>query len=105
EILIITVSSKLSGTYQLIKQRIEAKAGNNEKIQIIDSKLNAAAQGLLVLSAVKAIKDGKSFSQVIETVNETIKRSFIYVSVASLTPMIDSGRIPQKIGRLAQKLN
>src|SRR5699024_9077483 len=27
EILIITVSSKLSGTYQLIKQRIEAKAG------------------------------------------------------------------------------
>ena len=105
EILIITVSSKLSGTYQLIKQRIEAKAGNKEKIQVIDSKLNAAAQGLLVLSAVQAIKEGQSFSQVIETVNETIKRSFIYVSVASLTPMIDSGRIPQKIGRLAQKLN
>nr|WP_245329669.1 DegV family protein [Enterococcus alcedinis] len=105
EILIITVSAKLSGTYQLIKQRIEVNKLNQAQVHVIDSKLNAAAQGLLVLSAVNAIKKGESFEQVVTTVLETITRSFIYVSVASLAPMVESGRIPKKIGRIAQRLN
>lgn len=105
EILVITVAAKLSGTYQLIKQRITASKIDEKRIHLIDSKLNSVAQGLLVSSAVQAIKRGDSFAEVIETVEETIGRSFIYVSVSDITPMIQSGRIPKVLGKVAQKLH
>lgn len=105
EILVITVSAKLSGTYQLMKQRIAESKIDAKRIHVIDSKLNSVAQGLLVASAVDEIKKGSSFIKVIETVEETIKRCFIYVSVSDITPIIESGRVPKVIGRMAQKLH
>lgn len=105
EILVITVSSKLSGTYQLLKQRIAARSMAQDRIVVIDSKLNSVAQGLLVETAVQAIKKGDSFAQVIQTVEDTIARCFIYVAVADIAPMVQSGRIPKGLGKIAQALH
>ena len=105
EILVITVSSKLSGTYQLLKQRIAARSMAQDRIVVIDSKLNSVAQGLLVETAVQAIKKGDSFAQVIQTVEYTIARCFIYVAVADIAPMVQSGRIPKGLGKIAQALH
>lgn len=104
QVLIITVSSKLSGTYQLIMQRIKEKKLSKDWIQVVDSRNNSVAQGLLVKKAVQFIEDGHTFEKVVEETNKTIDRIFIYVAVADLSPMIQSGRIPSLIGTLAQKL-
>ena len=104
-VLVITVASKLSGTYQLLKQRIAAKQWPAEKIQVIDSKLNSAAQGLLVQEAVRQLRKGGSLQEVAAAVTGARQRCFIYVAVADLEPMLRSGRIPKGVGRLAQNLH
>lgn len=104
-ILVVTVSSQLSGTYQLVNQRAKAKGLTDEKFQVIDSQLNSAAQGLLIQEAVQLIKREIPFKEVCAEVRKIRERCFIYVAVADLTPMLESGRIPKKIGRWAQRLH
>ncbi|MBC1378768.1 DAK2 domain-containing protein [Listeria innocua] len=104
-VLVIAVSAKLSGTYQLIKQRIKARDLSSEWIHVIDSKLNSVAQGLLVKQAVELVETGKPFDEVTQKMEQLIAQTFIYVAVADLAPMVESGRIPRILGRLAQKLS
>ncbi|WP_187997433.1 DAK2 domain-containing protein [Listeria innocua] len=104
-VLVIAVSAKLSGTYQLIKQRIKARDLSSEWIRVIDSKLNSVAQGLLVKQAVELVETGKTFDEVTQKIEQLTAQTFIYVAVADLAPMVESGRIPRILGKLAQKLS
>lgn len=104
-VLVIAVSAKLSGTYQLIKQRIKARDLSPEWIRVIDSKLNSVAQGLLVKQAVELVETGKPFDEVTQKIEQLTAQTFIYVAVADLAPMVESGRIPRILGKLAQKLS
>lgn len=104
-VLVISVAAKLSGTYQLIKQRIKARELSSDWIRVIDSKLNSVAQGILVKQAVELVESGKSWESIYPEVEQMIERTFIYVAVADLSPMVQSGRIPRVLGKLAQKLS
>ncbi|MGJ0468440.1 DegV family protein, partial [Listeria monocytogenes] len=103
--LVISVAAKLSGTYQLIKQRIKVRELSSDWIRVIDSKLNSVAQGILVKQAVELVESGKSWESIYPEVEQMIERTFIYVAVADLSPMVQSGRIPRVLGKLAQKLS
>ncbi|MBF2346095.1 DegV family EDD domain-containing protein [Listeria seeligeri] len=105
QVLIITVSAQLSGTYQLIKQRIKQKNLASDWIHVIDSRLNSVAEGLLVKQAVELVEAGRTFEEITRQIEQTAKRSFIYVAVADLSPMVESGRIPRFLGKIAQKLS
>jgi uncharacterized protein len=105
QIIIISVSSKLSGTYQLINQRIKEKNTLKNRVHLIDSKLNSVAQGILVKQAVKFISEESSIELVLDKIEKIIDRIFIYVAVDDLSPMINSGRIPKFLGEVAQKLS
>ncbi|MEI3639668.1 DAK2 domain-containing protein [Lactococcus cremoris] len=104
-IIVISVSSQLSGTYQLIKQRIREKKVTENQVHLIDSKLNSVAQGLLVKQAVKIISEEKPIEAILNEIENIIDRVFIYVAVADLSPMINSGRIPKFLGEVAQKIS
>lgn len=104
-VLVITVSAQLSGTYQLIKQRIKDKKLSSDWIQVIDSRLNSVVEGLLVKQAVELVETGSSFASVMRKMEQVASRSFIYVAVADLSPMVESGRIPRFLGKLAQKMS
>ncbi|MGC6767112.1 DAK2 domain-containing protein [Enterococcus sp. LJL51] len=105
-ILVVTVSSQLSGTYQLIKQRATAKKLSAKKIQVIDSKLNSAGQGLLVKAIIEQLKrkPDSTLAELTAIIEEIQRRCFIYVAVSDITPMLRSGRIPQSLGKLAKRL-
>lgn len=105
KVLVITVSSQLSGTYQLIAQRIKAKGLSEDWIHLVDSRLNSVAQGLLVKQAAYLAEKGEPVSLIIEKIEKMIARIFIYVAVEDLAPMIRSGRIPKLLGEVAQKLS
>lgn len=92
KILVITVSSKMSGTYEVLKKASES-VKDRVQIQVIDSKLDSAAEGLLVLKAAEEIEKSKSFDQVVETVKNSIEKTDIFVSVPTLKYMLRSGRI------------
>lgn len=104
-VLVLTVSSELSGTYQLIAQRIKEMGLSEKWIKLIDSKTNSVAQGLLVKRAVSLIEKNIEFEIIVKKLKNLRSKTFIYVAVADLEPMIQSGRIPQKLGRVLKKLS
>ncbi|MBO0452709.1 DegV family EDD domain-containing protein [Candidatus Enterococcus murrayae] len=102
-ILVITVAGKLSGTYYTVKEA--AKRSHAIPIEVIDSRQNSAAQGLLVMNATEWIQAGIPFAEVVSRAAEKREQLKILVSVDELDPMIDSGRIPQAVGKLAKQVN
>lgn len=92
-VLIITVSKEMSGTFNTFSKAIKDLKLDSNKVRVINSKLNSGAQGLVVLKAAEEIAAGKSFEAVIESVEDTIKNTNIYVSVPTLEYMYKSGRI------------
>lgn len=102
-ILVITVARKLSGTYHTVKA--VAKRSHMVPIEVIDSRKNSAAQGLLVMRANEWIQAGMPFEEIVIRVAKKRRQFNILVSVDDLSSMIDSGRIPQTIGKVANQIN
>lgn len=105
QILVITVSQKMSGTYQTFLKAAERLGIEQERIHIVDSRRNSGAQGLIVLKAAEEIAAGGSFEKVLAAAESAIERSEIFVSVNDLQYMIRSGRINPRLGKIAQILN
>ncbi|MCF8002102.1 MAG: DegV family EDD domain-containing protein, partial [Halanaerobiales bacterium] len=103
-LIIITVSSNLSGTYDTIKKAAE-KIDNSTKISIIDSKLDSGAQGLLVLEAAEKIKNGEKHNQIINYLEKIKENIYIYVSVDNFEYMVRGGRVSPLKGKLAKLFN
>lgn len=104
-ILVITVAGKLSGTYHTVKKAAKHRRAANTKIEVIDSKLNSAAQGLLIMRANEWIQSGIGFEELVRKIRSRRNQFKILVSVDDLNPMIESGRIPQSVGKIAKKVN
>lgn len=102
-VIIVSVSSGLSGMYNAFTQAVKNYKGPLQ-IAIIDSKLNSLAQGLLVKKAGQYIQQGMQFDDIVQTLETELKNIKIYVSVSDLKPMIKSGRIPQHLGSLFERL-
>ncbi|EOI00307.1 DegV family EDD domain-containing protein [Enterococcus moraviensis ATCC BAA-383] len=104
-ILVITVAGKLSGTLHTVKEVAKRVTSAGTRIEVIDSKQNSAAQGLLIMRANEWIQSGLSFDEIVAKVKKKRSQFKILVSVDNLDPMIDSGRIPQFVGKIAKKIN
>lgn len=102
-VLFITVSSKLSGVYQGIFKALESYQGPLNTA-VVDSKLNSIAQGLLVQKAMEYVQADLPFERIGQLITQDRDRAAIYVSVSDLAPMIKSGRIPQRLGKIVKKL-
>ncbi|MCR8969389.1 DAK2 domain-containing protein [Facklamia sp. 7083-14-GEN3] len=92
-IIVITVSSKMSGTYETILRASKHEDLANTDIKVIDSKLNSGAEGLVVKKAAEALAAGHDFKETVKIIEDTIKKTHIFVSVPTLKYMLRSGRI------------
>jgi DegV family protein with EDD domain len=104
EILVIVVSSKLSGTYQSAIQAKDYLKGKC-RIEIIDSLTVALAEGLIVLSAAKAIKDGANLTETAEITRRAIARSHLIAYFDTLKFLAKGGRIGKAQGLLGSVLS
>ncbi len=104
-IVVLSVSSKLSGTYNAYQLAAKALQEKGADISIIDTKLNASAQGLVAAEAARAVARGVKGDPLLQSIRETAARTTILVSVQSLKMMVGGGRIPKKLGSLLLKLN
>lgn len=77
----------------LLKKAFEKLDIEKDRYQIIDSKLNSGAEGLVVLKTAEAISQNKSFEEVVEVAKKAVENTYIYVSVPTLEYMYKSGRI------------
>lgn len=103
DILVITVSEKMSGTYQSF---VEAKKRfPHVNIHVVNSKQNSGAEGLLVLKAAQLIDQGLSLPEVTEKIEALTTKSKILVSVKVLKYMVRSGRLTKVSGTLANLMH
>lgn len=104
-IVVLSVSSKLSGTFNTYQLAAKALVEQGVDITVIDTKLNASAQGLVVEHASRAVARAEQGQSLLQSIKETAERTTIMVSVQSLQMMVRGGRIPKKLGSLVLKLN
>lgn len=109
EILIITLTSKLSSTYSsavLAKNiYLEHNPGANKRIAVVDSLSGSIGVGLMVYKANKLIQEGKSLKEVTEYL-ENIKIDLAFYGVLNtLDNAIKGGRVNPIAGKLINALN
>ncbi len=104
EILVINVSSKLSGTAQSANQAKEMM-GNKCRIEIVDSHLVAMSMGLVVISSVKKAKEGLGLKELAEYARAACKRSHLIAYFDTLKYLAKGGRIGKAQGLLGSMLS
>jgi DegV family protein with EDD domain len=92
EILVIVVSSKLSGTYQSAMQAKDYAQGKC-RIEIVDSATVALAEGLIVIAAVNAVKAGANLDKVLDLTRKAVSRSHLVAYFDTLKYLAKGGRI------------
>ena len=89
EAIVITLSSRLSGTYQSATTAAEGKPW----ISVIDSKNITASQRLLVLRAMQLALLGLSRKEIVDELEREKERIVIYAAVDTLDYLLKGGRI------------
>ena len=95
EIIAIFISSAMSGTFQSAlsaRDRI-MQAYPEAGIEILDSRTNCMAMGMIVLAAARAAQEGKSLAEAVAAALETQKRVKFYFVPAGLEYLKKGGRI------------
>ncbi len=102
EFIVITVSSKMSGTNNIFN--LVKKDFPELKIKVINSNLNSVAQGLLVKSAANLISDNLELDLIENQLNQLKSKIKILVHLKSLDNMVKGGRIKKSLGFIAKIL-
>ena len=104
EILVVTLSNKLSGTYQSAiqaKSMVETKC----RIEVIDSLLVVMGLGLIVISAAKAAQAGASLDELVALVRKAMPKSHSIMFFDTLKYLAKGGRIGKAQGLLGSMLS
>ncbi|HEY92399.1 MAG TPA: DegV family protein [Dehalococcoidia bacterium] len=99
EILVITLSNKLSGTYQSAlsaKSMVETGC----RIEVIDSLTVAMGLGLIVIAVAKAAQAGANLNELTDLVHGAIPRSHLIAFFDTLKYLAKGGRIGKAKGLL-----
>ena len=95
EVLVITLSSKLSGTYQ--SAVIAAMGFPDDKIHIVDSKSVAIGTGILVQMALSMADNGMSASQIAEVITKERESIRLIALLDTLEYLKKGGRISKTV--------
>jgi len=104
EILVVVVSSKLSGTFQSATQAKEYVKGKC-RIEIVDSLQVAMAEGLIVISAAQAVKEGANLTEVTQMTRQALPRVHLIAYFDTLKYLAKGGRIGKAQGLLGSMLS
>jgi len=89
EILVFTISSELSGTYNVA---LNASKFTKKKVYVIDTRNASVGSGVLVLIARKLLEKYK-VDEVVERIKDIRERIDTYAFVENINYLLNSGRI------------
>ncbi|MDF1567025.1 MAG: DegV family protein [Spirochaetaceae bacterium] len=105
QLIVLPVAKALSGTWQQLSLAAEPYNRSEKRIEVVDTCLNSAAQGLLVLEIAKAAESGENLDKLVRRVEELKNRVRIFVSVRTFKFMVKGGRVSPLKGLAAKLLN
>ncbi|TCJ16663.1 DegV family protein [Rubrobacter taiwanensis] len=102
DILVLTISGELSGTYN----SATAAAGMVDRpVEVIDTRSAEIGSGLILLEALRAIDAGAEFPEVKQAAERAIERAQVYFAVSTLEYLEKNGRIGRAQRLLGTTLN
>jgi DegV family protein with EDD domain len=104
EILTITVSEKLSGTYASAVAAARALEGQ-ATFHLFDSRAGAAVQGLMVVEAARMARDGQDIDAILQRITEMRDNFSVYFLIDTLEYAVKGGRVSSLRGAMANILN
>ena len=102
EILVVTLSKHLSGTYEGCM--LAAKMIDDIKITIFDSKSVSFPETRMILDAAEMLKEGKSMNEVIKRLEFIRDNSMIWIVVDTLKYLVKNGRLSGAAGFMGSLL-
>ncbi|MFI3226197.1 MAG: DegV family protein [Clostridia bacterium] len=103
DVLVITISSGLSGTHNMIK--IVADDIDDMNIRMIDTKNIAIGSGFIGILAADLASEGYSLDELYKKVLASVEKSDVFFCVDTLVYLRKGGRIGLVSGILGEKLN
>lgn len=103
EIFALTITSKLSGSYNAARIAAEEYMEENPgtKVHVIDSMMTGAGPGLLIEKLEEFASQGLSFEAVKEKIENYKKHTQLLFSLESLQNLAKNGRVPMAVAKLA----
>ncbi len=92
EILVITLTSKLSGTHEVALQSIGLMK-RKCRVEVVDSQWAVMAQGFIVIATAKAAQAGASLDEVLDITHHNMKRVDMRAAFDTLEYLRRGGRI------------
>ena len=107
DILCITVSSKLSMTYEssLLAKETAKTELPGITIEVLNSGVATAAEGFIALAGARAAAEGKSLAEVIKAAEEVRDKVSTVILLDTMRYVYRSGRIPKVAAQAASILN
>lgn len=104
EVLCLTLSSGLSGTYS---SAITAKGmlDEPEKVEVVDTLAASVGEGLLVLEAVRMVNEGLSLQDIVPRLGDKISRLRSIFTINTLENLVKGGRLSTLQGGLGTLLD
>ena len=100
QVLILTVSSKMSGLYDRYQEYLAQNP--QAKIRLVDSRVNSVAEGLIALRAARRLQEGAGLDELAAELESLRARTKIFVSLPNLKAMVASGRLNKNVGKVLQ---
>lgn len=107
KIIVITLSSKLSGTYNsaVLAKDLYLSEHKEKDIRVIDSMTGSIGAGLLLIKASKMVSEGKNIDQIVETIENVKEKISFFGTLETLENAIKGGRINPLAGKVIGALN
>lgn len=107
ECFVVTISSKLSGSYNAAASAIHAVEEENpdKKIALIDSKSASAGTTNVVAKLYEWIEEGRAFEDIYKAIKDYADEQRTFFILESMDNLIKNGRIPKLAGKAVNVLN
>ena len=104
---IVTLSAKLSGSHNAASLGVQLAQEDmpEKKVHVFDSESASAGETYIALMIHDLIAAGKSFEQIVETVEEKIRSMHTLFVLDSLDNLVKNGRISKTVALLANVLS
>jgi DegV family protein with EDD domain len=102
QIICLSLSSKLSGTFQ--SAQIGAELAER-RVSLIDSRAATLGMGILALHAAEMAKLGHGIQEIIQEINRRVEKLRVLIFLDTAKNIVKSGRIGKLAGSLVNMLN
>lgn len=107
ELLVFTLTSKLSSTYSnaVLAKNMYLEQNPNKRIEVIDSQSGSIGVALMILKCNELIENGKTMDEILESIDKFKKEIVFFGVLDTLENAIKGGRVNPIAGKLINALN